>query len=169
MSYRDVSTRLFNDLISEVHLKGEIHSEVDKERLLQWEKSQYSIRMIHYLFNSLIFLFSVNVHLIKSWWEWRLMLTQAAHTLHQKQSLQNGIWQNCYWHRSEGPEAVSLLAFVVVFCLAFLLASLSGVASVSQTDSRRREKVIMRKKFVFMSPTVCLPSLHSVMNDLIYL
>lgn len=39
----------------EVHLKGEIRSEVDTERTLGQEKSQYSNHTIHFLFISVIY------------------------------------------------------------------------------------------------------------------
>ena len=60
-----------------------------------WENTRTGEIAIFKSHDSLSFYFcylSVHVHLIKSWWECRLMLTQASHTLRRrKQSLQNGI------------------------------------------------------------------------------
>ena len=68
----------------------------------------------------------------------------------------------------DGTAAVVLVVVVLVVVLVVFSASLSDLARVSQTKKRRRERAITRKKFVFMSHSVCLPSLHCSANQLTY-
>ena len=104
---------------------------------------------------------SVHVHLIKSWWEYRLMLTQASHTLRRKQSLQNGILTEIVIEiqlksRTWGSLIISFRCAFLICIFGLLVRCSLSLADRHQEKGERHDEEEIR-----LHVTRCLSSTKS--------